>query len=481
METRLHHRHPLVQFIFDNWIYIVVAILMWRLPHLLGDYFDQDIRPRRPQGNQPLYWMGVFIQLYIFVILAMSYNLIFGFAGILSFGHALFFGIGVYTIVIFMTDYAKSVEISAVIALGFAAIYGLITSLAVFRIKGVYFAMFTLALAQTFHDLARVNLFKFLTAGDDGRTISNLPDWINPVSNRLTFYYITALLVVLVYLFIRRLMNSPTGSVILAIRDNEQRAQTMGYNTALYKALVIVIASMLGTVAGILQAIFTRQAEPSSLALTRTIDPLFMTIIGGTGTHPGPVIGGVILQLGEAFFRKPDLQVDLNFILFHVRGTVNTTEIWRQILGVMFVLIVLLIPHGVVGQLNMLWIQIRRWLRKFVYDPILRARPGLASQMQPLTGEPSEVALALANLSKDESLAIWAKQYPWAAAYSFIFLVALFGAIVTWNIQTFFSLVLFLSLIATPIVGSLWLARKYGWSFGTFNSLTSIQSDKHIL
>ncbi len=462
MDNRLHRRHPLVQFVFDNWFYIVVAILIWQLPHLLGDYFDQDIRPRRPQGNQPVFWMGVFIQLYIFVILAMSYNLIFGFAGILSFGHALFFGIGVYSIIIFMNDYLKSVEMSALIALAIAALFGLITSLAVFRIKGVYFAMFTLALAQMVHDLARVNLFKFLTEGDDGRTLDGLPDWINPVSNRLTFYYITALITVLVFLFIRRLMNSPTGKVILAVRDNEPRAQTMGYNTALYKALVIVLASMLGTLAGVLQAIFTRQAEPSSLALIRTTDPLFMTIIGGVGTNPGPVVGAVILQLGESFFRKPDLQVDFNFILFHIRGTVNTTEIWRQILGVIFILIVLFVPHGVVGQLNLLWLQIRRWQRKFIYDPILRARPAWAARMQPLTGEPPEYALALAHTTQAASLVEWVKQYPWAAAYSVSFVVALLGGLLTWDEQIFFALMLFLGLLVTPVVSGIWLWRKYG-------------------
>lgn len=463
IENRLHRRHPIVQFIFDNWIYIVVAILMWRLPHLLGDYFDQDIRPRRPQGNQPVYWMGVFIQLYIFVILAMSYNLIFGFAGILSFGHALYFGIGVYTIVIFMTDFAKSFEISLIGALSFSALMGLLTSLAVFRIKRVYFAMFTLALAQIFHELARVNLLKFLTEGDDGRTLSGLPDWINPVSNRLVFYNITALVVVLVFLFIRRLMNSPTGKVILAIRDNEERAQTMGYNTVLYKALVIVLAGMIATLAGAFHAVFTRQAEPTSLSLIRTTDPLFMTIIGGTGTNPGPVVGAAILQLGETFFRKPELHVDLNFILFHVQGTVNTVKIWRQILGVVFVLIVLFIPHGVVGQFNLIWIQMRRWLRRFVYDPLLRARPDLAARMESLTGEPPEVALALAQMSKEASLLAWLKNYPWSAAYAVIVIIGLVGALVTWDIQTFFALVLFLGLLATPIVGSVWLSRKYGW------------------
>ena len=461
LENRLQRRHPLIQIILDNWIYVLVAILMWRLPNILGDYFDQDIRPRRPQGNQPIFWMGVAIQLYILVILAMGYNLIFGFGGILSFGHALFFGIGVYVVVILVSDYGYSVENSAAVALMVSVLFGLFTALAVFRIRGIYFAMFTLALAQGFHDLVRVNLFKFLTQGDDGRTLSAVPDWINPIQNRLSFYYLCAFLAGLTFVLIRRLLNSPTGKVILAIRENEERVQTMGYNVALYKALVIVMGSLFGSLAGVLQAIFTRQAEPTSLSLTRTIDPLFMMIIGGTGTHPGPVVGGIIMHLGETFFRKPELRFDLDFILFEVSGTLDTVEVWRLILGAMFVLIVLFIPNGVVGQFNLLYLQARRWFRKFIYDRIIRANPGLARYGEPFTGEPPQVAVALAESTRDASLMQWVREYPAAAVYSACFVIALLGGIITWDQHTFFSLILFFLLITVPVFLPLWIFRNF--------------------
>lgn len=462
-EDRLQRRHPLIQFIFDNWFYIALFILMWQLPHLLGDYFDQDIRPRRPQGNQPVFWMGVVSQLYIFIILAMSYNLIFGFGGIISLGHALFFGVGTYVLVILVVDYSVSLERTLITALGVSAILGLLASVAVFRIKGVYFAMFSLALAQIFYELSRVNLFKFLTEGDDGRTISGslIPEWINPISERLTFYYVSAFAAALVFLLIRRLMNSPTGKVILAIRDNEERAQTMGYNITRYKTLVLVFSSMLATLAGFMHALFNRGTDPTNLGLTRTVDPLLMTIIGGVGTNPGPVIGAIIIQLGETFFRKPALQVDLNFILFHLRGEVNTVEIWRMILGLVFIFIVLFVPVGVVGQANQLWIQLRHWFRQFIYDPLLRRYDKLAVWMQPFTGEPPAVARALAQASQNKRLTDWVITYPASAFYSLAVILAFGAGLLSWDIQRGISVFLFLWLISAPFLFGIWLYRNY--------------------
>ncbi len=458
---RLRRRHPLIQIFLDNWVYMAIAILMWQLPHLLGDYFGQDIQPRRPGGNQPVFWMGVIIELYILMILAMSYNLVFGFGGIISFGHALFFGTGVYIMIIFLNDFAVTIPQTFVVALAVSALLGLAASVAAFRIKGVYFAMFTLALSQIFFELARVNLFKFLTEGDDGRTITGLPEWINPIQNRLGFYYIAAFFVGFTYFTIRRLMNSPTGRAILAIRDNEDRAQTMGYNVALYKTLVIVTSSMFGTLAGILHALFARQADPTQLGLARTVDPLFMTIIGGVGTNPGPAVGAFVIHMGEEFFRKPDLEVDLNFLLFHIRGTVDTVEIWRLVLGIAFILIVLFIPYGVVGEMNRLWLQIRRWIRKYLYDPILRANPQIATWMYPITGESPDYALALAATTREASLIAWVVEHPGPASLSLGVLIAMFGGLVTWDEQTFFSLFLFSLLIVVPLTLGIWLARNY--------------------
>lgn len=461
LENRLHRRHPLVQFVMDNWVYVVIAFVMWQLPEWLADHFDapiSDLSPRDVRGNKALSWMAVAIELYILAILAMSYNLAFGFAGILSFGHALFWGTGVYVVVILIVQYSQSLMTSIGMALAISALIGLFTALAAFRVRGVYFAMFTLALAQIFFELSRVNMFRFLTNGDDGlRFTGDLTPEISLSVNRLDLYHVSALAAVFTFLFIRRLMNSPTGKIIIAIRDNEERTQTLGFNVYRYKSLAIVLACLFGTLAGILHALFGKGAEPSALGIARTVDPLLMTIIGGTGTHPGPVVGATVLHLGETFFSKPDLHINLNFILFRYSTIVDTKSDWALALGVVFVVIVMVLPYGIVGQANRLWIQMRRWLRKFGYDPLIRRNPELAASMRPLTGEPASVALALAQQSAGQSVAQWAARYPAAATYSLIVIIATAGAILTWDVQTGFDLFLFLGLITLPLLVFGWL------------------------
>jgi hypothetical protein len=185
-----------------------------------------------------------------------------------------------------------------------------------------------------------------------------------------------------------------------------------------------------------------------------------MTIIGGMGTNPGPVVGAALLHLGETFFSKPDLHINLNFILFHYTDVVDTKSDWALALGIVFVVIVMVIPYGVVGQANKLWIQIRRWGRKFIYDRIIRRYPGLAPYMEPFSGEPSRVALAFAEASRGVSLKQWAVENPFAAIYSSIILIAAVGGIVTWDIQTFFSLCLFFWLLTLPVTVGIWLYKN---------------------
>jgi branched-chain amino acid transport system permease protein len=466
LENRLGRRHPLVQLVMDNWVYFVIALVMWRLPYWLGDHFNSPITnlgPRDLRANKALSWMAVAIEVYNLAILAMSYNLIFGFAGILSFGHALFWGTGVYAMIIFIIQYSQSVAVSIGMALAISALFGLIAALAAFRIRGVYFAMFTLALAQIFFELSRVNMFRFLTNGDDGlRFSTETTPGISLSVNRLDLYYVTAFAMAATFLFIRRLMNSPTGKVIIAIRDNEDRTQTMGYNVYLHKALVIVLASLLATLAGVLHALSTKGAEPSALSVVRTVDPLLMTIIGGTGTNPGPVIGAAALRLGETFFSKPDLHIDLNFTLFRYAAVVDTKANWRLALGIVFILIVMLVPYGLVGQINRLWIQTRRWCRRYVYDPLVRRHPALAATMEPLSGEPAAVALALAHQSAGASLRRWALDYPATALYVAIIALALAASLGAWDAQTGLDLFLFFGLLALPAVAVNWASRNRG-------------------
>lgn len=466
-QNRLHRRHPIVQFLLDNGIYIIIAIVMWQLPFWLGEYFDKpisDLGPRDVRGNVALSWMAVAIELYILAILAMSYNLILGFGGLLSFGHALFFGTGVYAMLILMTQYSHSMILSAGMAVGLSIVFGLLVVLAAYRIKGVYFAMFTLALAQVFFELSRVNLTREITNGDDGiRFIGdNTPD-IGLTVNRLDLYYLCAITMALSFIFIRRLMNSPAGKVILAIRDNEERTQTMGYNVARYKALVILLGSVLGTLSGVLHALSSKGAEPGSLSVARTVDPLIMTIIGGLGTNPGPVIGAALLHLGETFLSKPDLYVDLNFLVYRYTDVVDTRSEWALALGIVFVIIVMVIPYGIVGQVNKIYIQVRRWLRKFFYDPLIRRNERLATWLEPITGEPPQFAIAMANTSGTESIPEWVLKNPHAVLNSILVIVPLLVGLIQFDWRPASTAFLFLLIIIVPLRLVLWGAQRLGY------------------
>jgi len=188
-----------------------------------------------------------------------------------------------------------------------------------------------------------------ITGAEDGFTFS-VPDWINATKNRLAFYYLALVFLVFCYLLVRRLINSPTGRVLNAIRDNEDRALMLGYNTFKYKTLAIVLAGVLASGAGILRGLLNKGASPNVLGVSYTIDPLIMTLIGGVGTFGGPVIGAFLLRLVEQFLRDTVLTIG--------NLQVNIGERWFLILGLLFILSVIVFPKGIVGTFQDQW---QRW------------------------------------------------------------------------------------------------------------------------
>lgn len=330
----------------SNWFYILLCGFLILLPHLIGWLTgDSPLGVRGRPVGQSVYWQGIFIEVFILAVLAMSYNLIFGFTGVISFGHALFFGIGGYILGLSLEYTDMTAEtgllVGIVITLIVSTLLGLGIGLVSLRLKGVYFAMFTLAVAEMFF----IFFGRFaLTRAEDGFSLTELPEWIDPTRNRLVFYYIAMTLFVLTFMFIRRLIFSPTGAVLLAIRENEDRAKTIGFNTLAFKLLAITLAGVIASLAGILQVIFNKKVGPELLNVSYTIDPLLMTIIGGTGTLTGPIVGAAGLHLSDRLLR--DLVV-----------TVGDTSIdiganWTLILGIIFIVVVLIFPYGIVGTVN---------------------------------------------------------------------------------------------------------------------------------
>ncbi len=327
----------------SNWLYAIIVLLLILLPHIVGWITgDSPLGVRGRPVGQSIYWQGILIEVLILAVLAMSYNLIFGFTGVISFGHALFFGMGGYVLgmVLEYTELGANVGlvVGILLALAVTAALGFVVGLVSLRLRGVYFAMFTLAVAEMFY----IFFGRFsLTKAEDGFSLGTLPDLIDPTRSRLNFYYIALALCVLTFIFIRRLISSPTGAVLLAIRENEDRAKTIGYNTLNYKLLAITIAGMLAAVAGMLQIIFNKKVGPELLSVSYTIDPLLMTIIGGAGTFAGPIIGAAGLQLSDRLLRDRVITIGAT--------TIDIGASWTLILGVLFILVVIIFPYGIVG------------------------------------------------------------------------------------------------------------------------------------
>lgn len=334
----------------SNWVLLIILFGLILFPHIVG-WITGD-SPNgvggRPRGES-IFWQGLMIEAFILAILAMSYNLIFGFTGVISFGHALFFGMGGYVIATMLekTDLSSDTGLILGILGGLlvSGVLSLIIGLVSLRLRGVYFALFTLAVAEMFFIyFGRLAS----TGGEDGFTIGDMPDWLNSTRNRLTFYYVALLIAVLTFFFIRRLIYSPTGSVFLAIRENEDRAKTIGYNTLGYKLFAITLAGMLASSAGMLQTLFNKKVGPEMLSVGFTIEPLLHTIIGGIGTFTGPVIGAMGLHLADTQLRDAVITIGSTEI--------NIGDSWQLLLGIIFIVVVIVFPLGIVGTLNRWWL-----------------------------------------------------------------------------------------------------------------------------
>jgi len=323
----------------------VILLLLIAIPFIIAWRTDSSVCVR----GKSYFWQSVFIEAFILAALAISYNLIFGFVGVISFGHAAFFGVGAYAVGLLILHLEWPLGVSVLATLIISTAMGVLVSVIALRIRGLYFAIFTLVFAEIFFVLAQNRIMTEITGAEDGFTFG-VPDWINATKNRLTFYYLGLIFLIFCYLLVRQLVNSPTGRIMNAIRDNEDRAMMLGYNTFTYKTLAIVLAGVLASGAGILRALLNKGASPNVLGVSFTIDPLLMTLVGGAGTFSGPVIGAFLLRLVEQSLRDTVLTL----------GTLqlNIGERWFLILGLLFIVIVIAFPSGIVGTIQSSW---KRW------------------------------------------------------------------------------------------------------------------------
>jgi branched-chain amino acid transport system permease protein len=315
---------------------IVALMALVVIPFVIAWQTESSVCVR----GKSFFWQSIFIEVFILAALALSYNLMFGFSGVVSFGHAAFFGTGAYGVGLLMLHLEWPLWLSVFVTLLVSMLLGLFVSVVGVRIRGLYFAIFTLAFAEIFFILAQNRILTEITGAEDGFTFG-VPDWINATQNRLTFYYLALAFLVFAFWLIRKLVNSPTGKVMGALRDNEDRATMLGFNTFWFKTLSIVVAGVLASSAGILRALLNKGVSPNVLGINFTMDPLIHTLIGGTGTFAGPAVGAFLLRLTEQLLRDATIMVGSTEI--------NIGERWALILGVLFILSVMVFPSGIVG------------------------------------------------------------------------------------------------------------------------------------
>ena len=289
----------------------------------------------------------LFTRVIILGMAASSLNLILGYGGMVSFGHAVYLGIGGYAVGILAQEGVTSGFAQWPVALIVSALFALLVGALSLRTRGVYFIMITLAFAQLLYYFG-VGLDRY--GADDGLTIrrrSQFADLIN-LSDRTQFYYLCfALLLATIYL-IWRLVNSRFGMVIQGARSNDRRMRAIGFPTFRYRLTAFVIAGAICGLAGALLANHTGFLSPATMHWTRSGDLIVMVVLGGMASSFGPLIGAVaLLSLEEA------LPILIRAMAFPVFGdaAVRMAEYWQIVLGPLFLLVVLFARGGIDGLL----------------------------------------------------------------------------------------------------------------------------------
>ncbi|MFC4799801.1 branched-chain amino acid ABC transporter permease [Neobacillus sp. GCM10023253] len=287
--------------------------------------------------------MILLTQIFIFSVFAMSYDLLLGFTGIVSFGHAMFFGIGAYSIGIFMKRFEPTMLnflLALLATLALTALVSFLVGLLTLRLKSHFYAMLTLSLSGLF--LVAAEKWRSLTHGNDGFTFRVPEQFID----RTDYYLICLLIMAAVFMILKRFTNSPLGRVLQAIRENEQRTESLGFHVLHYKIAASIVSGVLAGVAGILYAMSLRFVNTSVFSMDITLDALLMTIIGGVGTLYGAMIGAGLIEFAHDWLTE----LAKEHWIF---------ERWIIFFGIIYILVVMFFPKGIVGTLRTI-----TWKRK---------------------------------------------------------------------------------------------------------------------
>ena len=310
--------------------------------------------------------LAVAAKILVFILLVASYDLLLGYTGIVSFAHTMFFGIGAYGVAIASTRMGPGWDAVAVgvgCALALSALLALVIGLFSLRVKAIFFAMITLAVAAAFQTLAS-QLSEF-TGGEDGLSFK-VPELLQPsfelfedtvlgvsIDGRLLSYYLLFLSVLALFLVLLRIVNSPFGRVLQAIRENDFRAEALGYRTVVFRTISNVLAAVFATLAGALLAIWLRYNGPdTTLSFEIMLDTLLIVVIGGMGTMYGAVIGSALFVFAQSYLQDLMGWLSGGFEAVPLLAALFSPDRWLLWLGVLFVLSVYYFPAGVVGRLR---------------------------------------------------------------------------------------------------------------------------------
>lgn len=318
-------------------------------------------------------WLGAYpvflMKLMCFALFACSLNLLLGYVGLLSFGHAAFLGTAAYVAGSMLRDQGMPPEVALLAGLGVGAVLGLVFGLFAIRRKGIYFAMVTLALAQMVYFVCVQMPF---TGGEDGLQGVPRGKLFGEIAldNDLTLYFVVLAIFVSAFWFIGRILDSPFGKVLAALKENEARTISLGYDVNRFKLLAFVISAALAGLAGAMKTLVLGFATLSDVHWTMSGTVILMTLLGGLGTRLGPVVGAVIVvgmesKLGAFGAWLADVA--------HIAWFQGLGDSVSLLTGVMFVCCVLLFRRGIVGEC-------RHWLRRndFAGPPVSVNAQGFA-------------------------------------------------------------------------------------------------------
>jgi len=310
--------------------------------------------------------LSVAAKALVFILLVASFDLLLGYTGIVSFAHTMFFGIGAYGVAIASTRMGAgwdSVLLGTLGALVVSLLLSLVVGLFSLRVKAIFFAMITLAVASAFQTLA--SKLSDFTGGEDGLSFK-VPELLSPgfqlleepllgtsIDGKLITYYLLFTTVLLLVLLLLRIVNSPFGRVLQAIRENDFRAEAIGFRTVVYRTWSNVLSALFATLAGALLALWLRYVGPdTTLSFEIMLDILLIVVIGGMGTVYGAVVGSALFVLAQNYLQDLLKMASGAFEGVPVLGAVLTPDRWLLWLGVLFVLSVYHFPTGIVGRLR---------------------------------------------------------------------------------------------------------------------------------